>query len=442
MRHFRLTSNQDWYFLVASVVLVTACPLLFAAETQLPDCVHWRQAFVFTEFMPRGEVVGTPSQKLPMFRQNPQVCAYEKLMPCETKRFIITGDRVTIGHECGQWAHVQFQSRRTRSEGWVDLTRLKVVPPDKRNLKARSKWKPHEAGDPLEMAVDTGDFNKVKILLKSKADVNRALELSVAHRKSQLVAELIALGARPNETAAPCKLMTDAIQGNQNILAELLNAGGQLNCNFHVQGISPLKVFAMNSRAARPSWAAIGNSRDPGVDDPASMFTLFLLHRADLNIKDVWNGTPLRATLEGNNVDIATLLLESGADVNNYIDDTTSIGEQHGNTILMEAIFWYPLTWDASLIRVLLSHGADVNYRNELPYDRDCDKTTQGKCTFRGQTALTRAASDGLYAVVKVLLEHGANPTLPRTDGASPAEIARENGHARIASLIQQHATN
>ncbi|MDO8643330.1 MAG: ankyrin repeat domain-containing protein [Candidatus Woesearchaeota archaeon] len=390
--------------------------------------------------MPHAEVVGTQGKRLFMFKQNPQICEHDKLESCDTKRYVLTGDRVTIGHKCGQWAHVQFQSRRTVSVGWVEHARLKSVPPEKASLEARSKWKPQVANETLAKAVETGDISIVKLLLKSKEDINDALDLSVQYRKPRLVAELLEFGALPNETVAPCKLMTDAIQGSPDIMALLLNAGGQINCNFHVQGISPLKVFAMTNRAARPVWAAMGHFRDPGVDDPARMFKLFLQYDANLNIKDVWNGTPLRATLEHNNVDIAILLLDAGADVNNYIDDSTSIGVQHGNTILMEAVFWYSLRWDASLIKVLLQHGADVNFRNGLSYNEECDKTTSGKCTFRGQTALTRAAEDGLYAVVKLLLEHGANPTLPRNDGATPSEIALNNGHTEIAKLIDGYA--
>jgi hypothetical protein len=43
-----------------------------------------------------------------------------------------------------------------------------------------------------------------------------------------------------------------------------------------------------------------------------------------------------------NNVDVARVLLDAGADVNNTLDETTSIGVQEGNTALLAAIAWYP----------------------------------------------------------------------------------------------------
>jgi ankyrin repeat protein len=229
------------------------------------------------------------------------------------------------------------------------------------------------------------------------------------------------------------------VHGELKVLSALLDAGFPLNCTSGPQKISPLKAFAMGNRAARPSWAAMGLPLDPGVKEPVAMMQLFVHHGADLNIKDVWGGSPLRATAEKNNVDLAALLLQAGADVNNYIDDSTSIGEQRGNTVLMEAVFWYSLRWDPTLVRLLLHHRADVDFRNDLRYDEECDKMTSGKCTFRGQTALTRAATDGLYAIARALLDGGANPTLSRGDGAAPAEIARANGHARTSELIEKH---
>ncbi len=442
MLQTQMTPNRILPTIVLLLTLITSSFSAYASDASVPECVHWTNAFVFTEFMPHAEVVGTQGQRLFLFKQNPQVCEHDKLESCDTKRYLLTGDRVTIGHICEKWAHIQFQSRKNASVGWVEYARLKSVPLDKASLEARSKWKPPTPNDPLAKAVETGDISIVKPLLKSKEGINNALDLSVQYRKPRLVTELLELGARPEKTVDPCKLMIDAIQGSPDIMALLLDAGGQINCTIHVQGISPLKAFAMSSRAARPIWAAMGHSRDPGIDDPARFLKLFLQHDVNFNIKDVWNGTPLRATLENNNVDIAILLLDAGADVNNYIDDSTSVGEQHGNTILMEAIFWHSLRWDASLIKVLLEHGADVNFRNGLSYDEECDKATSGKCTFRGQTALTRAAEDGLYAVVKLLLEHGANPTLPRNDGATPSEIALNNGHAEIAKLIDGYVAH
>ena len=91
------------------------------------------------------------------------------------------------------------------------------------------------------------------------------------------------------------------------------------------------------------------------------------------------------------------------------------------------------------MIELLLRHGADVNYRSKLRYDENCDRTTSGKCTFRGQTALTRAATEEHYTIVKLLLENGANPLLPREDGKSPRQVACDWKHIDVAKLIKKY---
>lgn len=424
------------------VLFFVAMLIAGGASADVPECAHWTQAFVFTEFMPKAEVTGTPGQRLNFFRQNPQICNQEQTTPCETKRYLITGDRVVIGHECSSWAHVQYQSRRSTSTGWVDRARLKTLPPDQATLAAQAEWRQRPIQDPLERAVATGDISAVKPLLHSKAENSRALAFAVAGRQSHIALDLIQNGLEPSESSDPCQIVVHAVLGDLKVLSALLDAGFPINCTSGSQKTSPLKVYAMADRAAQPLRAARDRPLDPGVQDPAALMQLFLRHRADLNIKDVWGGTALRATILHNNVDIARLLLEAGADVNNYIGDSTSIGEQSGNTVLMEAVRWYGLGMDPTLVGLLLRHGADVNFRNELSYDEECDRTTTGRCTFRGQTALTRAAKDGHYAVVKLLLASGANPSLPRGDGATPTEIARANGHPQIADLIEKYVRN
>lgn len=409
------------------------------ASAGVPECAHWTNSFVFTEFMPHAEVTGTPGQRLRLFRQNPQICSQEQTTPCETKRYLIPGDRVVIGHECSSWAHIQYRSRRSTSTGWVERARLRNLSPDQATLAAQAKRRQRPIEDPLERAVATGDINAVRPLLNSKAEMSRALAFAVARRQSNIAMDLLQNGLIPSEVSDPCQIVVNAVHGDLKVLSALLDASFPINCTSGRQKVSPLKEYAMANRAARPVWAAMGNSRDPGVEEPVAIMQLFLRHRADLNIKDVWGGTPLRATVEKNNVDIAKLLLEAGADVNNYIDDSTSIGEQSGNTVLMAAVAWYGYRWDPTLVRLLLRHGADVNFRNELRYDAECDRTTSGKCTFRGQTALTRAATEGFYGLAKLLLDGGANPTLARGDGATPAEIARANGHPQVADLIEKY---
>ncbi len=84
---------------------------------------------------------------------------------------------------------------------------------------------------------------------------------------------------------------------------------------------------------------------------------------------------------------------------------------------------------DAS--RLLLERGADVNAlsRND-----------------RVQTAAIHAAAaaqgtdeDTRYQLVKLALEHGADPNLPQGGGFRAIDAARQNGDKRVEELLLQH---
>jgi ankyrin repeat protein len=81
--------------------------------------------------------------------------------------------------------------------------------------------------------------------------------------------------------------------------------------------------------------------------------------------------------------------------------------------------------------RLLLEHGADVNAlsRNE-----------------RIQTAAIHAAAaaegkgeDTRYELVKLALEHGADPNLPQGGGFCAIDAARQNGDERVEQLLLEH---
>jgi ankyrin repeat protein len=402
-------------------------------EQTLPLCAHWTNAFVLKEFMRQAEVVGTKDQRLSIFKQNPDLCELDAVNQCTSSRYVISGDHVTVGHICGAWAHIEYGKKNSTTKGWVELARLKLLEPDSKTiLQARKKYiSPNVIeSNSLNKAIFANDIRSIKKLIQSGKDATNALPVAVLSKNTEVVTTLLQLGARPNDLQNNCNLIMSAIHSNSDILNALLEAGGQVNC-VGVQKCSPLKSLAMVNRADRPQWVAMGHLADPGVDEPEKIFSILKKFGAELNIEDAWDGTPLRGALENNNVDIAKLLLEAGADVNNYLDDSP-----RGDTILMEAIAWYTLRWDSSMIELLLQHGADVNYKNKDEYhDLEVGREAEYSSSA-GQTALTIASSNGYLKVVKLLLEHGADPSIPRGDGKTAFQLAVENKHPEVSKLI------
>src|SRR5262249_20079899 len=109
--------------------------------------------------------------------------------------------------------------------------------------------------------------------------------------------------------------------------------------------------------------------------------------------------------------DLARLLVEAGADVN----------EPSRN-----AIHVYPLhsaveSGNVGLLKLLLTHGAKAD-----PVE------------FLGATPLHSAAARGSREMVQELLAAGADPKRKTGDGKTAADLARQYGHAQLAMELDK----
>ena len=118
-----------------------------------------------------------------------------------------------------------------------------------------------------------------------------------------------------------------------------------------------------------------------------------------------------------------------------------------------------PLMWAAfnghtAVVAHLLEHGAeleakDANGRTALMYassgpfagtvelliKKGAAVNVQG--TLEGFTPLMTAAAEGEAKVVRLLLAHGADPTLKDVDGDTAASFARQKGHTSVVQLLE-----
>ena len=425
-------------------VLLAAClivPAAMAAAPSLPECVHWSTPFVFPEFLEKAKVTGVPGQRLYLRNPNPELCALDDLagaLECKPKSYLIPGDRVTLGLVCGSRAFVQFIRGNRYSSGWVELPRLEKLPPSTQDLAERKKWRRPLENSSLVHAIYDGNAALALQLMAAGHDPNVALLNAVKTNQMDIALAALARGANPNTVKTNCDVMqAAAVEGNVPMLEALILAGGKAKCN-QGQGLTPLMAGAMIGRASFDLGRALGwmQNRNPTPVDAAR---LLVEHGADVNAQ-IAGDTALRHTLQDNNVDVAKYLLAAGADPN---VGRVNFGYQSGDTVLMEAIGYYQLTLDPTMLRLLLEHKADANFRNAAPYNAQCDGTTKGSssgCEWAGQTALTWAAMKGMLTVAKLLLPFGADPTRPRSDGALPVEVAREFGHPAVAAVIEEYA--
>jgi ankyrin repeat protein len=178
---------------------------------------------------------------------------------------------------------------------------------------------------------------------------------------------------------------------NHNEIAALLLEHGAKLEEQDRGGLAPLALAARN-----------------GNDDSVR----FLIeHGANIRAEDFSGRTPLHYAAQYGHAGSATLLLDHGAPVD--------IRDGHAMTPLMQASMW----GREEVVRLLLSRGANVNAREAGDW-----------------TPLHRAVSGGLAkpnpAVVKHLLEHGADPRAKDDQGNTPLMFAVSQNDPEIVRML------
>ena len=153
-------------------------------------------------------------------------------------------------------------------------------------------------------------------------------------------------------------------------------------------------------------WAALGDNLEIAG----------LLIDAGANVKGAtrYNITPLSIACTNGNAAIVERLLNAGADPNGTSEE--------GQTALMTAA----LNGRAEAVKLLLARGANVNAQE----------------SFRGQTALMWAASEGNTAAAEMLIEFGADVKAKSKNGFTPLLFAVRSAHIETAKVLLRHGAN
>lgn len=119
--------------------------------------------------------------------------------------------------------------------------------------------------------------------------------------------------------------------------------------------------------------------------------------------------TPLLFAIEKEDIKLAHILLESGANPNTPWPVTTQppllLAVKKGNIPLVE---------------LLIKHKADIEQTNKID----------------GSTPLIEAAAKGQLEIVKILLKNGAKKTTHNKHGACAASLAKNHGHKQVFDLV------
>lgn len=110
--------------------------------------------------------------------------------------------------------------------------------------------------------------------------------------------------------------------------------------------------------------------------------------------------------------DAARILIKSGAPINNYSQNELKVMPLHSAAA----------SQNLEIARMLIENGADV------------DAVQNG-----GFTALHTAAHNGQIEMIKLLVTAGANPKRKNNKNKTPEDLARENGHIKVVEYLNQY---
>lgn len=329
---------------------------------------------------------------------------------------------------------------------------------------------------PLHQAVRANDLPAVESLIKGGADVKAVtrygvtpMQIAAMNGNAAILRRLLSAGADVN-SATPggeTALMTAARTGNVEAVSLLLERGANVNAKDAVRSQTALMwAVTENHPAVVKLLAARGADvkAQTAITQPRGEYTPAraggasgngIIRQRALPTKD-GGMTPLLFAVRDGNVAMTRLLLELGADINQTSGNRTSplliallngqvalateLLERGANPNLTDdykrgALFAaielrnfnhekYPFLYDdgrdpLELIAALLKKGADPNLRTDTTPVHGLMQFDGSWVNFDGQTPFIRAALSGDIAVMRLLLQHGADPNIATTQGST-----------------------
>jgi uncharacterized protein len=308
------------------------------------------------------------------------------------------------------------------------------------------------------------------------------LALAAKNGNANIIGQLLKAGADPDDTinyvnADETPLMHAARAGSVDAVNMLLLAGAKVNARENWNGQTALHWAAAEGHAAVVEALIAGGAdirQRSNAGSTPFMFAVrkgdmgavkaFLAAGADVNEKRVDRATPLLVAILNGHEDLVDLLLEKGADPNaeggstdlsvqgskarpititlqtpSYRDQLRDVGTEGGNGAnnswgrpLQAAV--HVANWHISdefiavnidrmrVIKALLKYGADVNARNS-----DMEPRWSGARYRRRQVGLTpflAAARQADIEVMRLLVEHGADPKMNTPLNITPLMLA------------------
>ena len=311
----------------------------------------------------------------------------------------------------------------------------------------RAGAKPHPENrygvTPIALACESGSAALVARLLKAGVSANAtgpygetALH-TCAHSGSTAAARvLIAAGASvdPGDSwRGQTPLMWAAAEGHPETMKALIDAGADIDARSTI-----IQWERQRTDEPRDKWLPPGGWTPlllAARENCVACVDVLAAAGADLNIVDPERHTALIVALINGHFDVAGRLIDRGADLN--------MQDAVGQTALWAAVDAHTMpdsnrpppteeddtlsAWDIVVKLVKAGAAVDIPLRQRVPYRTKIDRGADG-ILGAGTTPLLRAAKTGDAKVVKLLLEHGANPRAVVNRGTTSILLAANVG--------------
>ncbi len=340
---------------------------------------------------------------------------------------------------------------------------------------------------PLHWAVRANDVPMVSLLLKAGASAKAAtrtgitpLWLAVMNRNAEMTDVLLKAGADPNATlpSGETILMTAARAGNAELADVLIQRGANVKATGPGFGETALMIAAAENHAGvidvllkhgaelngrstkftydkdrfglegvltilpRGSWTPLMYAAREGAVDAARALCAA---GAELNAADPDGTTALLLAITNGHYDTAAVLIEKGADVNQ--GDSTAMAPLYAAVDMntLGEVFGRPnrISHDKlnalGLVKLLLEHGANPNAGLKMSTLQRAH--TPGEPTLgEGATPMARAARTGDVAAMELLMAHGASVSQPLKNGTTPLMFAAGLGRG-VSAFAKDYGT-
>jgi len=307
---------------------------------------------------------------------------------------------------------------------------------------------------PLSLAATNGNPAIFETLLKAGADTKanlpggQTLLMTAAHTGNpEIVKMLLERGADPNareETNSETALMWAAAEDHAEAVKLLIAHGAEIDARskaleyktdrFGLEGV--LTILPRGNMTAL-MYAA----REGAISSTSALAE----GGAALNLTDPDGTTALVLAIINSHYDTAAVLLDKGADPN--IADSAGMAALYAAVDMSTLIEIYGRpsrkTSDRltalALIEKLIEHGANPNAQLKAPTLQRAH-TPGDRNLGEGATPLMRAARNGDAAGMRVLLQHGANPSVAQKNHITALMLAAGLGRG-LGTFADEYAS-